>query len=229
MRRKISRVRSLSCARETWVAPIGTSWATTVFRFDLGYKYLSVPLPDRKAGRGDWWRCDTSQIGAERARGEAFFAKCFQLSRWALFPCQTGSTSAENALEAGAEPPEGPINGVPHAPEQTTAGRATRRHARTRHCEICRGLMLRALWRHPRAGDGNARGSPAALAQGAGARLGHRRIRHAAARNARTNPARSFGRTPERQDLGNPAADRPFAARGGRAGSDGRAPDHRRL
>src|SRR6185369_9761973 len=54
--------------------------------------------------------------------------------------------------------------------------------------QIRRGVLHGQIRRHPCAGDGDARRTAAALAQGPGPRLGHGRIRHAAAgkQNGRT-------------------------------------------
>ena len=59
--------------------------------------------------------------------------------------------------------------------------------------------------------------------------LGHRRIRHAAARHQRAHAARGGGRQAVRPHAGDPAPDRPVAARRGRPAGARRAPDRGRL
>ena len=65
--------------------------------------------------------------------------------------------------------------------------------------------------------------------QGPGPRLGHRRIRHAAARHPGADPPRGVGRQAERPHRRDPAPDRPLAARRGRPRRARRTPDHGRL
>ena len=119
--------------------------------------------------------------------------------------------------------------GEEHAAEPPTARRAARHLARARRGEIRRGFLLREVRRHPRAGDGDAGGPAAALAQGPGARLGHGRIRHAAARHLGAHAPRGIGRQAERPHHRDPAADRAQPARGARSSRARRAADHRRL
>ena len=61
---------------------------------------------------------------------------------------------------------------------------------------------------------------------GPGPGLGHRRIRHAAARHPRAHPPRGHRRQAVRPHAGNPAPDRPLAARRRRPAGARRAPDH---
>src|SRR5262245_46589946 len=56
--------------------------------------------------------------------------------------------------------------GDQHAAEPPTPRRAARHLARARRGEIRRGFLLREVRRYPCAGDGDARGPTAALAQG---------------------------------------------------------------
>ena len=114
-------------------------------------------------------------------------------------------------------------------PSRRAARRAARRFAGARRGEICRGLLLREIRRHPCAGDRDAGRPAAALAQGPGARLGHRRIRHAAARHARAHAPRGLRRQAGRPHRRDPAADRPQPALGRRSAGARRAADHRRL
>src|SRR5271165_3885759 len=79
--------------------------------------------------------------------------------------------------------------GLADAAEPPTSRRIARRLARARRGEIRRRLLFREIWRHPRVGDRQPRGTPAALAEGARPRLGYRRIRHVAARHLRAHPA----------------------------------------
>ena len=65
--------------------------------------------------------------------------------------------------------------------------------------------------------------------KGPGPRLGHRRIRHAAARDIGTHAPRGVGRQAERPHGRDPAADRTQPARGARSARARRAADHRRL
>ncbi len=65
--------------------------------------------------------------------------------------------------------------------------------------------------------------------KGQGARLDHRRIRHAAARHAGTHAPRGIGRQAERPHRRNPAPDRAQPALGGRSQGARRTPDHHRL
>ena len=65
--------------------------------------------------------------------------------------------------------------------------------------------------------------------RGKGAGLGHRRIWHAAARNPHARQPRGGQGQAVGPDAGNPAADRPLAARRGRPSKARRAADHRRL
>ena len=65
--------------------------------------------------------------------------------------------------------------------------------------------------------------------KGQGARLGHRRIRHAAARHVGTHAPRGIGRQAERPHHRDPAADRAQPARGARSRRARRTADHRRL
>src|SRR4051812_1928720 len=58
----------------------------------------------------------------------------------------------------------------PHAAKPPTTRRAARRLARPRRGQIRRGLLLREVRRHPRAGDGDLGRPPAAVAERSGAR-----------------------------------------------------------
>ena len=116
-----------------------------------------------------------------------------------------------------------------HAAEPPTTRRTAPRLARTRRGEIRGRLLFREIRRNPCAGHRHARGSPAAMAQRPRARLGHRRIRHAAARDARAHPPRGLRRQAERAHRRNPAPDRAQPALRGRSQGDRGAADHDRL
>ena len=65
--------------------------------------------------------------------------------------------------------------------------------------------------------------------KGQAPRLGHRRIRHAAARDPRAHAPRGLGRQAERPHRRDPAPDRAQPALGGRSAGARRAADHHRL
>ena len=118
-----------------------------------------------------------------------------------------------------------------HRPPQWPCQRsAARGHASnatyTRHAE---GSVLVTFRRHPRAVHRQRRGSRPGVAARQGRRLGHRRIRHAAARHQHPHAARSRARRPGRTHDGNPAPDRPQPARVRRSQRARRAHDHARL
>ena len=69
----------------------------------------------------------------------------------------------------------------------------------------------------------------AAVAEGLGQGLGHRRVLDAAGLVARARRPRSVAGQAERPHAGDPAADRPLAARRHRPAADARRADHRRL
>src|SRR5580704_10267049 len=93
-----------------------------------------------------------------------------------------------------------------YAAEPPTARRTAPGFAGTRRGEIRRRLVFREIRRDPCAGHRHAGRPPAALAQGPGPRLDHCRIRHAAARYARTHAARGLRRQAERPHCRDPAA-----------------------
>ena len=95
--------------------------------------------------------------------------------------------------------------------------------------QIRRRLVLGEVRRHPCAVHRLGGGPRPALAQRPGARLDHRRIRHAAALDPYAHRPRGHAPAAGRAHGGDPAADRPQPARGGRPRSAGRAPDHHRL
>ena len=68
--------------------------------------------------------------------------------------------------------------------------------------------------RHARHLRGELRGQGPAVPQGQGRGLGHRRVRHAAARDQHAHPARGRQGRPLRPNARDPAADRKVAARG---------------
>ena len=116
-----------------------------------------------------------------------------------------------------------------HAAEPPSPRRVACRIAGARRGEICRGLLFREIRRHPCAGDRHAGRPAAALAQGPGARLGHGRIRHAAARDAGAHAPRSLRRQAGRPHRRDPAPDRTQPALDRRPDGARRTPDHRRL
>ena len=92
-----------------------------------------------------------------------------------------------------------------------------------------RGLLPRQLRRDEGAVHGLARGRGAALAARLRQGLGHGRICDAAARHARAHAPRGHFGQALRPHAGDPAPDRPFAARGRQPAGDRRAADHGRL
>ena len=92
-----------------------------------------------------------------------------------------------------------------------------------------RRLLPGQLRRHARARHRVGRGESPAVPARQGPGLGHRRIWHAAARHPHPRQPRSGQGQAIGPDPGNPAADRPLAARGRRPAEARRAPDHRRL
>ena len=112
---------------------------------------------------------------------------------------------------------------------ETSARRAAPGHARARHRQARRGLVPGALRRHACAVRGEPRRAGAGLAQRRRQGLGHGRIRHAAARHARAHAARGDARPSGRAHAGDPAPDRPLAARRRRPEGARRAADHHRL
>src|SRR5262249_50078762 len=149
--RKISRERSLSWARLTWVAPMGTSWDNDrsvrtpqngPFRLRsssltglaikarigaLGFAALSSTL--RRAGR---FRQDhrARRIRAREAHNRSPSPSC---------------RSRRSPLKACPVRPAGDQ----HAAEPPTARRAARHLARARRGEVRRGFLLREVRRYP--------------------------------------------------------------------------------
>ncbi|SSP04253.1 Uncharacterised protein [Acinetobacter baumannii] len=68
---------------------------------------------------------------------------------------------------------------------------------------------------HPGAGDRLGGGKHPGMDARQGPGLGHRRVRHAAPSHPHAGTARGGGRKAVGPHAGNPAADRPFPARGG--------------
>ena len=101
------------------------------------------------------------------------------------------------------------------------SGRAARPDARgeprARRRPPCRGLLPRPLRRHPRPVHGHGRGAGAAVPAQHRQGLGHRRVRHAAALDQHPHRARGRARQAVRPHAGDPAPDRPLAARRHRA------------
>ncbi len=101
----------------------------------------------------------------------------------------------------------------PRPPSRPAARRAL--HARLH--QACRRLGARRDGRHARAVHGQRRGGRAAVPQGQGPGLAHRRVRHAAARDQHADEARSGRRPPVGAHAGDPAPDRAQPARGHRS------------
>ena len=93
----------------------------------------------------------------------------------------------------------------------------------------CRRRLPRQLRRHPGAVHRQRRGQGPAVPARQGPGLGHRRIWHASARHPHPRQPRGGQGQAIGPDPGNPAPDRPLAARRGRPAQARRAPDHRRL
>ena len=115
---------------------------------------------------------------------------------------------------------------VPAAPRRRASRTVASRAHFTTHAE---GSVLIECGTHARAVHGKRRGRRAAVPQGQGAGLAHRRIRDAAARDQHAHAARSRRGQAVGAHAGNPAADRPIAARGRRPRSTRRAHDPDRL
>ena len=114
----------------------------------------------------------------------------------------------------------------PQRPRQRPA--AHRQHRTPLH-PPCRRFGAGELRRHPRAVHRQHRGSRPGMAARQGRGLGHRRIRHAAARHQHPHAARSGARRPGRPHHGDPAPDRPQPARLRQPPGAGRARHHARL
>ena len=112
----------------------------------------------------------------------------------------------------------------PPAPTSCVRCRITRRYTQAR-----RRLGADRGGRHARAVHGQRRGGRAAVPQGQGAGLAHRRIRHAAARDQHAHAARGRRGQAVGAHAGDPAADRPQPARRRRSRSARRAHDQDRL
>ena len=95
--------------------------------------------------------------------------------------------------------------------------------------QTCRRILPGQVRRHACAVHGEPRRQDAAMAAQQRQGLGDRRIRHAAARHRRAHEARGRHRQAERPHPGNPAPDRPLAARRGRPAGARRTPDLDRL
>ncbi len=96
----------------------------------------------------------------------------------------------------------------------------------TRHYTPARRrLGADRMRRHARAVHGERRGGGAAVSQGQGPGLAHRRIRHAAARDQHAHAARGRRRQAVGTHAGDPAPDRPQPARGRRPDAARRAHD----
>ena len=116
-----------------------------------------------------------------------------------------------------------------HAPFPTRARRIAQSHYRARRRALCGRLVPGALRRDACALRRLARRQAAAVAARAGAGLGDRGICDAAARDLDAHAARIDHRQGLRPHPGNPAPDRPFAARRRRSAEARRASDHDRL
>src|SRR6185312_15264273 len=112
----------------------------------------------------------------------------------------------------------------PHATRRTPTRRTATHHDHARLQPLRGGLRADRVRRDPGDLHGLGRGEGARVHRGAGARLGDGRIRDAAAFHAHALVARRRWTRP-----GDPAPDRPVAARRDRRQGDGAATDHHRL